>query len=175
MKEKTERGNKETSYLTFPGHFSLNPTICFLPKARALNFPLSYFFTNADSSILPSRQDDILDIMVSVNYILKVFNDMIDPSKTDIKDQSVYDYVRVVLKGISDSLGDIEDYITPGFSADLTFPVCFVDLVSINIIEHSFIDETIWFTPFGTTNRSPVFIILLVLFSISISNSPSII
>jgi hypothetical protein len=103
----TERGNKETSYLTFPGHFSLNPTICFLPKARALNFPLSYFFTNADSSILPSRQDDILDIMVSVNYILKVFNDMIDPSKTDIKDQSVYDYVRVVLKGISDSLGDI--------------------------------------------------------------------
>ncbi len=103
----TEQGDKETSYLTFPGHFSINPTICFLPKSRALNFPLSYFFTNADSSILPSRQDDILDIMVSINYILKVFNDMIDPSKTDKNDQSVYDFVRVILKGITDSLGDI--------------------------------------------------------------------
>jgi hypothetical protein len=107
----TERGDKETPYLTFPGHFSINPTICYLPKSRNnVGFPLSYYFTNVDSSFQQSRQDDILDIMVSVNYALKVFTDMIDPSKTDKKDQSVYDYVRVILKGINDSLGDINNF-----------------------------------------------------------------
>ena len=107
-------GENTTPYLTFPGHFSINPTICFMPKARSKGDPLSYFFTNLDDSkvdsIIPSKQDNILDIMVSVNYVLKVFGDLLDPSKTDRKDQSVYDFVRIILKGITESLGNLNNF-----------------------------------------------------------------
>ena len=100
-------GENTTPYLTFPGHFSINPTICFMPKARPIGDPLSYYFTNADSTIIPSKQDNILDIMISINYVLKVFSDLLDPSTTDRKDQSVYDFVRIILKGITESLGNL--------------------------------------------------------------------
>jgi murein DD-endopeptidase MepM/ murein hydrolase activator NlpD len=103
-------GENTTPYLTFPGHFSINPTICFMPKARSKGDPLSYFFTNVDESIRPSKQDNILDIMVSINYVLKVFGDLLDPSKTDRKDQSVYDFVRIILKGITESLGNLNNF-----------------------------------------------------------------
>ena len=98
-------GKNTTPYLTFPGHFSINPTICFLPKIRDDGFPLSYFFTNSED--IESDQDNILDIMVSVNYVLTVFSDLIDPSTTDKNDQTVYDLVRIILKGITESLGNL--------------------------------------------------------------------
>ena len=103
-------GKNTTPYLTFPGHFSINPTICFMPKARSKGDPLSYFFTNGNESILPSKPDNILDIMVSINYVLKVFGDLLDPSKTDRKDQSVYDFVRIILRGITESLGNLNNF-----------------------------------------------------------------
>ena len=105
-------GKNTTPYLTFPGHFSINPTICFLHKSRRNGFPLCYFFTNnpVTKGILPKDQNNILDIMVSVNYVLQVFGDLLDPSKTDRKDQSVYDFVRIILKGITESLGNLNNF-----------------------------------------------------------------
>lgn len=105
-------GENTTPYLTFPGHLSINPTICFMPKARSKGDPLSYFFTNSESAedIRPTKPDNILDIMVSINYVLKVFGDLLDPSTTDRKDQSVYDFVRIILKGITESLGNLNNF-----------------------------------------------------------------
>jgi len=103
-------GENRTPYLTFPGHFSINPTICFMPKIRQINYPLAYYFTTIPTEHPKGDPNDILNIMVSVNFVLKVFGDLIDPSTTDRKDQSVYDFVKIILKGITESLGNLNNF-----------------------------------------------------------------
>lgn len=100
-------GNKDiiTPYLTFSGHFSGNPSVCILPKQETSKV-FSYDFVD-DVSDLAGDDSDILDIFVSVRYVLDTFNDVIDQNA---KDQSIFDFVDRLMFGIGESLGNINQF-----------------------------------------------------------------
>ena len=108
-----KKSNKQPAilspYLTFPGHFSHMPSVCFLPKNREFGDPFSYFFTNEEEIFSP-RDNDILDIMVETGYLIKTFEHIISPSESSKEDQSVYDFVRLVLNTIENALGNVNSF-----------------------------------------------------------------
>ena len=102
-------GNKElsTPYLTFPGHFSGNPSICILPKSKSETSDVfSYKFVN-EVGDLGGDEADILDIFINIQFVLDTFDHVIDQ---DAKDQSIFDFVDKLMYGIQDSLGDINQF-----------------------------------------------------------------
>ena len=60
-------------------------------------------FTNEEEIFSP-RENDILDIMVETGYLIKTFEHIISPSESSKEDQTVYDFVRLVLNTIENAL-----------------------------------------------------------------------
>lgn len=100
-----DRSINQTPFLTFPGHTSVNPTVCILPNLdNKTEFDLNFNFID----VSPRKTNDILDIYVSVAYCLAIFEDMVKNEQQS--DQTIFDYITRVLGGINKSSGYINDF-----------------------------------------------------------------
>jgi len=104
-----------SKFITFPGHFSADPTICVLQhlstevKAAKESYRLGY--VRAIHSQNPSPEngyEDVLNILVSVPYILKLATDAV--ANPEGKFQSINEFVQSLLNSISTALGGINDF-----------------------------------------------------------------
>ena len=99
-----------TSFLTFDGHFGLDPLICVLPKTsssllaetRALHYKIS------EQGTIPFSEDDLLNIYVNIDYILGCADQTI--AAEDVKAKSVFDFLNSIITGIQSNLGDINEF-----------------------------------------------------------------
>lgn len=110
-----EKGNK---YLTFPEHFSADPTTAIPPKLPGASPYSDYVIsktnihsyinnTVAEKAATEGGKDDVLNIMVSTFYLENVLNSMMDGAEEE--STGVYDFVMNVLKGVSNALGGVND------------------------------------------------------------------
>lgn len=100
-----------SKYLTSPFHFSIDPTVCVLPKisydpyTRQTIGVVNNIHTKLN--INPSEADNILNILVSVPYLKGKLDEAMD---TDGKfNKSAYDIIKSILEGINSSLGGVND------------------------------------------------------------------
>ena len=105
---KQDQENKlSTSFLTFPEHILLDPQVGVLPKNSKIKTQLCYHMSK-QVEYSSEQQADILNIFISVDYILSIANDKIQSS--DTKQGAVVDLVRNVLSGLQSNLGDINEF-----------------------------------------------------------------
>ena len=94
-----------TPYLTFFGHSSVNPTKCILGNlSKKSKYSVNFNYNGLDRLI----SNDILDIFVSVEYVINIFQDMVK-NETG-KDQTILALVMRVLFGIKKSAGMVNDF-----------------------------------------------------------------
>ena len=94
-----------TPYLTFYGHSSVNPTKCILGNlSKKSKFSVNLIYEGIERK----SSNDILDIFVSVPYILNIFSDMV--ANEIGRDQTIADLINRVLFGIRKSCGMINDF-----------------------------------------------------------------
>ena len=104
--------------LTFPTHFSIDPTICVLPTAPALSdWSYKTFFL----SVVPGKVDaihnniqieedykfDVLNILVSIPYLKQKLDEAIDTDGNFNK--SISDIMSSIFEGMNDALGGINE------------------------------------------------------------------
>jgi hypothetical protein len=87
------------AYTTFPEHAALDPYVCIIPgKGSEYNYGMATQVSN-------TVEGEILSIFVNVDYILGVFNEI-----KENKENTVFDVVNKILKGIQDNLGEINEF-----------------------------------------------------------------
>lgn len=97
-------GSKPTQFTTFREHLALDPYVCVLPKTSyddELVIPLS-------KQVQDLEQDNILNIFVSVDYLLECLDTV--RKATDTLDNTIYNFIELVMKGIEKNLGNINDF-----------------------------------------------------------------
>ena len=98
-----------TSFLTFNSHFALDPAIAVLPKQTNGSIAGStQYYKICEQAEIPYEIDDILNIYVNIDYILKTA-DIITSDKKATSDK-LYDFLETLLRGINETLGDINDF-----------------------------------------------------------------
>ena len=126
-----------SKFITFPEHFSADPTICVLQHISTKIITISaatYTNTNIVAGLAPTVDstpeessslgyveaihsqkpspengyEDVLNILVSVPYILKLATDAVD--NPEGKFQSISEFVQSLLNSISTALGGINDF-----------------------------------------------------------------
>jgi len=94
-----------TPYLTFFGHSSVNPTKCILGNlSKKSKYSVNFNYNGIERLV----SNDILDIFISVEFILNVFKDMVQNEVQ--KDQSILALVMRILYGVRKSAGMINDF-----------------------------------------------------------------
>jgi hypothetical protein len=87
------------AFTTFNEHVALDPYICILPGRKN---EYSYLISSQISNII---EEEILSIYVNVDYILGIYKQIKERT-----DNTVFDVVNKILKGIQDNLGDINEF-----------------------------------------------------------------
>ena len=95
--QTTYSQDRYPKYFTFDDHISIDPRICILPHTA-----LGLGITGRNSLGTPK----ILDIELSVNYILDTLNRYI----TSEGKVAVYDYIQDILDGVVKATGGVNDY-----------------------------------------------------------------
>ena len=94
-----------TPYLTFFGHSSVNPTKCILGNlSKKSKYSVNFNYNGIERLV----STDILDIFVSVEYVLNIFKDMV--ANETGKDQTILALIMRVLFGIKKSAGMVNDF-----------------------------------------------------------------
>lgn len=101
------QGSKDTPYFTFPQHFSLDPAVAILPKPNNSTTNLRYSIQD-QATFINKGEDEILNIYLNIGYILKCFDSVVVGQ--DITDKTVFNFIKAVLKGLQESLGEINDF-----------------------------------------------------------------
>ena len=132
---KTKKGAKYDSFMvTYPGNFSCDPNVCLinyssfdpsiidipvyqnLPTNTVLNKALNDTAYLEDPSLKnlsnPSLAYPIGDVFVNINFIANTLKDLqgADPKADSSMDISILDLVNSILRGISDSCGNINTF-----------------------------------------------------------------
>lgn len=89
---------------TYKGHYSSDPFTCLLPS----NPPGRSINNLQIEDLYEGDQDTILNIIVSIPYIIEVYRSITEGSEAE--DFSLFDFVERVIAGIRDSLGHINDF-----------------------------------------------------------------
>jgi hypothetical protein len=145
---KTKRVKYENNnpFITFDSHISYQPDVCILPKPLDLKADIKLDIASSVSvhNCIEGNTDDILNILVNVNYVKTIYSELIKNNKNE--DINVYDMVRSLLNSINSSCGNINNfdlheidqvyYIvdrkgTPGFN-DIDFTLDLVGLKSLS-------------------------------------------
>ena len=98
---------KSSKFLTHPNHFSVDPTVCVLPRESQtglgrINAIHQYLGTPPEGGY-----DNVLNILVSTLYLKKVFNDALDDLQGFKK--PLAEIIEEILSAINTSLGGIND------------------------------------------------------------------
>lgn len=94
-----------TPYVTFPGHFILDPSVGFLPKTN--QFIVGFKFA-VGVETYSYFENDITDICVNVDYALSILDSVC--SGTEVTDQVILKFLQNLLSGIQDSAGQVNDF-----------------------------------------------------------------
>lgn len=97
-------GSTPTPFTTFPEHISLDPYICILPKKSSTGS----FIWPFSKQITDLEEDETLNILVSVSYLIKCIEDV--QNAEDSLDDTLYNLLIKILGGIQANLGDINDF-----------------------------------------------------------------
>lgn len=101
-------GSKVTKFVTFFEHIGIDPEICILPKSANKDNSEYFFDVSSQANIGIDETDDILNIFISVDYILSRFKAR--KEKLD-KDNTIYDIVLTdILIPIEKNLGSINEF-----------------------------------------------------------------
>ena len=115
-----ESGKLLTPFLTFQGHFALDPMIAVLPKPGKLSSEtpteektwddlLKYNVTDKASEVPNHGQfNDILGIYLNIDYVLSCLDATI--ATEDATNKSLRDFINKLLNGLQNTLGDINDF-----------------------------------------------------------------
>lgn len=95
-----------TPYFTFPQHFSLDPGVAILPKP---NGTTKYRYTVQDqANSKKGGEDEILNIYLNIDFILNCYDTVVGTQ--DVTSKTLISFVTAVLKGLQESLGEINDF-----------------------------------------------------------------
>lgn len=98
-----------TPYFTFPQHFALDPYIAVVPKPTSSNETTSYRYKIQDAAnFLSGDETDILNIYLNVDYILGCYDSVV--TGEDLTDKTLVSFLKQVLKGLTETLGEINDF-----------------------------------------------------------------
>lgn len=106
-----------STFATYDGHFSSNPTVCLLlkpPKDKTLWF-------GAGAPGIPSfggEGNQIKDIMLNIQFLLSILDELKTNNK---KDSTLYDYIDSVLKEVSIAMGGYNELDLHYVEEDNTF------------------------------------------------------
>lgn len=100
--------NTSPRFLTFPNHIALDPAICLLPKAKGDLPPISYPIIR-QAELGQDEVEDILNIFVSVNYVLSVIKAR--KENKDSRDNTLYDVVNDIIKAMENTMGGINEFV----------------------------------------------------------------
>lgn len=115
--------NTKNTFTTFSNHFGLDLGICVLPRT------LKSIGLSLESLPQPNNTDDILDIFVSVNYLISVLTEFDLQSDTDT---TVADFIiRAIMPGIQENLGDINYF---DIQEDIRGGVTYLHIVDRKVI-----------------------------------------
>lgn len=108
-----DKGNKVTTpFLTFDQHFGLDPQVCILPKPATPPFSTAsskkLHYSVSEQAFIPFSEDDILNIYINIDFILKCANKAINSE--NLNAGSVYDFLKELLTGIQKNLGNVNDF-----------------------------------------------------------------
>lgn len=108
--------NKSSTFLTSPEHFSIDPTVCVLPREAAIvpdarynpiKLTLTVLSIHSPVTSLVGDPDDVLNIYVSVPHIKSVLDEALDADGKLGK--SFHDILENILAGVNTALGGIND------------------------------------------------------------------
>ena len=109
VSQSTELEKKKTSkYTTFEGHFSVDPSVCVLPKKPGGVFQDVTLPTNIEKAIKAvdyaskGGADNVLNILVNLSYVLSIVDNALN-EKFEIT-KSILDIVKEMFTGINTSL-----------------------------------------------------------------------
>lgn len=94
-------GERQTPFTTFPGHIGLDPGVCILPKVGRD----SDFFIPFSTQTSVENTDDILNIFISVDFILELYAKAREESER--KYSTLFSLLKQLLSGIQKNLGGI--------------------------------------------------------------------
>lgn len=98
-----------TPFVTFPNHFALDPQIAVLPKKKnGTSKEVARYYSISEQGQIPFTEDDLLNIYINVDYILKAADQVIESSSEKAK--TVYDFITKVLSGVEGTLGGINEF-----------------------------------------------------------------
>jgi len=99
-----------TPFVTFDDHISTNMDVCFLAKApsKTRKYDLVFAKDKAVTDCIEGKLDDILNILVNVQYVKDSYNEILKNNKNE--DINVYDFVMGMLNDIAKSLGNINKF-----------------------------------------------------------------
>lgn len=114
-----EEGKVRTPFLTFQGHFALDPMIAVLPKPAKLGILstaeptwddlLRYNITEKASTVPTHGQfNDILGIYLNIDYVISCLDATI--ATENATNKSLRDFINKLLNGLQNTLGDINDF-----------------------------------------------------------------
>ena len=99
--------NSSSKFITFPEHFSIDPTVCVLQYKTPSGLGVVRAIHN--KLIDPAGgYDDVLNVLISVPYIKKTFDAALDDKQGLTK--SIGELVQEILDSISTALGGINDF-----------------------------------------------------------------
>tara|TARA_E500000318_G_C3568580_1_gene216792 strand:- start:2613 stop:5444 length:2832 start_codon:yes stop_codon:yes gene_type:complete len=95
-------------FLTFPDHIALDPKIAVLPKVSQFkNGKLKYKMSDNAKTEGKRGDSSILNIYLSIEYILNTLDSTIALSTTDA---TVQNFIEGILNGLTDTLGNINEF-----------------------------------------------------------------
>lgn len=109
------------TYNTFEGHFSGNPGIALIDTTTSGVLPSAtqsstnsntgnILFLNTNTAFGTGNiSTNVLDIYVNVSFVLSVLENMIEARAKKDSKTFVYDFIKDVLNGVSQALGDINE------------------------------------------------------------------
>lgn len=99
--------NVVNTFLTFDQHFALDPLIAILPKKSTLKTEFKYDISRQVTPV-NGEYNDVLNILLNVNYILEVLNRVINSKEITV--QTVVDVLNQILRELASTLGGINEF-----------------------------------------------------------------
>jgi zinc D-Ala-D-Ala carboxypeptidase len=98
-------------YLTFPGHFSIDPDICILPRKYKLDElelgKVNNVWNNLDKVDWKGGKDNVLNILIQVNTVVGIVDQAIDDEFAFTKSSN--EIIQQLLDSVDTALGGITD------------------------------------------------------------------
>lgn len=97
-----------TPYVTFRGHVSREPAMCFLPNNNVVETNVfAYDFHAGIQETREGGNNDILDIYISVQYIKSLVDNLLSGDKDS---SSIYDFLNSIMSDLSLALGQVNRF-----------------------------------------------------------------